>query len=126
MAWDEFRWKWLRKHEPLPDSVRWDQLRKATTQKGGASKFIRSIDKPDFQEFAEQNMRRIRQTATERFYYVLFDFEIGVSGGSGTNIARLRWHSCNDIHGYPIPRSELIEELRLHNQPEYERYLAEV
>ena len=124
--WDAFDWRWLRRHEPLPRRVKWSDVLVATQPSGSPSKFIRGLhNKAAWERFFERNRKPIKESSTERFYYVEWAQVMGVSGGKVTNFVKLRWSHENTIHAYPITQSELEVELRTENSEEFSRFKSE-
>lgn len=130
MVWDKdsFKWIWFHKHEPLPKSKTWKQMVEAT-EDGGPSLFAREFDRPAvisaFRETLNDTEGHgfINQTCRQKRYYFVLDFIVGASCGETTRIVKVRWDDgCNEAHGYPITETELLEELKKDNRPEFDHY----
>ena len=71
----------------------------------------------------ETNGELICERGNERFYYIVMDDIIGASSGEETNLVKVQRSISGPVHGYPITRDELIEQLRKNNPEELDNFL---
>lgn len=65
----------------------------------------------------------ICERGSERFYYIIMDEIIGASLGEETKLVKVQRSTSGPVHGYPITRDELIEQLRKNNSEALNKFL---
>lgn len=131
--WLPLSWEDPPKHRAVRGNTPWHEVVKQTALGRKVAKYRngigadarRNIEMKMSSENLDEANRQwgfITEKGVERFYYVVVDDVIGAALGEETNIVKVHRGIAGFVHGYPITRAELEEQLAEHNPEELEYF----